>query len=208
VARTRVGSGPADGERLLQRVQVRVALPRSGEIAAKDRDPRGAGTAIGGLRDWRGRPLLVTDAAQAQQTVGATMVLDRAELHRALRAPLPAAQARAATPVHRLEPDPTGVTVISDGQPITRADAVIVADGIGSSLRGQLLPRHPGVRRTGRVDLRGVLPAPAGMDVTGLLASIMIDRRSGSMFGLFPIGEGNLYWFTDSALRGNAARRG
>ncbi|MEU4700816.1 FAD-dependent oxidoreductase [Nonomuraea dietziae] len=154
-----------------------------------------------GLRDWRGRPLLVTDAVQAQQEIGAPALIDRAELHRALRAPLPADLVRTATPVERLEPDPTGVSVISDGDPVARADAVIVADGIGSTLRGQLMPGHPGLRRTGRMDLRGMLPRPPGMG-TDLLACQLVDRRSGAMFGLFPVGEGRLYWFTDSVLHG------
>ncbi|WP_424535745.1 FAD-dependent monooxygenase [Sphaerisporangium viridialbum] len=156
-------------------------------------------TARAGLRDWRGRPLLVTDAVQAQREVGTPAILDRAELHRALRAPLPADLVRTATPVERLEPDPDGVTVISDGNPVARADAVIAADGIGSKLRGQLIPGHPGLRRTGRMDLRGMLPRPPGL-VTDLLASQLVDRRSGAMFGLFPVGENRLYWFTDSVL--------
>ncbi|MCG5219324.1 FAD-dependent monooxygenase [Streptosporangium soli] len=158
--------------------------------------------ASAGLRDWRGRALLVTDAAQAQREVGALAIIDRAELHRALRAPLPVELVRTATPVERLEPDPTGVTVISDGTPVARADAVIAADGIGSRLRGQLFPRHPGLRRTGRVDLRGMLPNPPGLDPADLLASQLVDRRSGAMFGLFPVGGNHLYWFTDSALHG------
>jgi 2-polyprenyl-6-methoxyphenol hydroxylase-like FAD-dependent oxidoreductase len=158
--------------------------------------------ASGGLRDWRGRPLLVADTVQAQRTVGTAHVVSRAELHRALRAPLPTELVRTATPVQRLKPDQTGVVVVSDGQPVTTADAVIVADGIGSSLRGRLFPGHPGVRQVGRLDLRGMLPTPAGLDVTELLASIMIDRRTGSMFGLFPLGDSDLYWFTDSALAG------
>jgi 2-polyprenyl-6-methoxyphenol hydroxylase-like FAD-dependent oxidoreductase len=127
--------------------------------------------------------------------------VDRAKLHQALRAPLPAELVRTATSIQCIEPDTHGVTVISDGQPIAKADAVIAADGIGSRLRSQLFPGHPGLRQVGRLDLRGVLPTPAGLDVAGLLASIMIDRRSGSMFGLFPIGDSALYWFTDSALR-------
>ncbi|MEV0195911.1 FAD-dependent monooxygenase [Nonomuraea sp. NPDC050691] len=154
-----------------------------------------------GLRDWRGRPLLVTDAVQAQQKVGTPAIIDRADLHRALRAPLPADLVRPATPVERLEPDPTGVTVISDGNAVARADAVIAADGIGSKLRQQLIPGHGGLRRTGRMDLRGMLPRPPGL-VTDLLASQLVDRRSGAMFGLFPVGEHRLYWFTDSVLRG------
>ncbi|GAA4585948.1 FAD-dependent monooxygenase [Planotetraspora phitsanulokensis] len=156
----------------------------------------------GGLRDWRGRPLLVTDAVQAQRTVGPSVAVSRAELHRALRAPLPAELVRTAAPVQRLDPDPAGVTVISDGQPSTRADAVIVADGIGSAIRSRLFPQHPGLRRVGRLDLRGMLPAPASPDVRELLAGILVDRRSGAMFGLFPVGESDLYWFTDSALHG------
>ncbi|MET7327121.1 FAD-dependent monooxygenase [Nonomuraea sp. NPDC005650] len=155
----------------------------------------------GGLRDWRGRPLLITDLAQAQQEIGAPAIVDRAELHRVLRAPLPPGLVRTATPVERLEPDATGVTVISDGNPVARADAVIAADGIGSRLRAQLFPGHPGLRRTGRMDLRGMLPRPPGL-AAELLASQLVDRRSGAMFGLFPVGESRLYWFTDSVLNG------
>lgn len=156
----------------------------------------------GGLRDWRGRPLLVTDMERAVRMIGSPAVVGRAELHRALRAPLPAELVRTATPIQRLEPDRTGVSVISDGARVARADAVVVADGIGSVLRGGLFPSHPGPRRSGRLALRGMLPRPAGVDVTELLAGILIDRRTGSMFGLFPVGERELYWFTDSALHG------
>ncbi|MGW4962009.1 FAD-dependent monooxygenase [Nonomuraea sp. NPDC004186] len=156
---------------------------------------------LGGLRDWRGRPLLITDLARAQQEVGTAAIIDRAELHRALRAPLPPGLVRTATPVERLEPDPAGVSVISDGNPVARADAVVAADGIGSKLRAQLFPGHPGLRRTGRIDLRGMLPRPAGL-ATDLLASQLVDRRGGAMFGLFPVGEDRLYWFTDSVLHG------
>ncbi|MGJ6964978.1 FAD-dependent monooxygenase [Streptosporangium sp. G11] len=153
-----------------------------------------------GLRDWRGRPLLITDAVRAQREVGSTTVADRAELHRTLRAPLPAEAVRTATPVERLEPGVDGVAVFRGGERVDEADAVIVADGIGSRLRGQLFPGHGGLRRIGRMDLRGTLPRPAGLDVEELLAGILIDRRTGAMFGLFPLGADRLYWFTDSAL--------
>ncbi|WP_034487512.1 FAD-dependent monooxygenase [Actinomadura oligospora] len=154
-----------------------------------------------GLRDRLGRPLLVTDTAQVQQVVGTPAMIDRADLHRALRAPLPPGLVRTGSPVERLESGDTEVTVISDGEPVARADAVIVADGIGSTLRAQLFPDHPGLRRTGRMDLRGMLPRPPGM-APDLLVSQLVDRRSGAMFGLFPVGEDRLYWFTDSLLDG------
>ncbi|MCA2225887.1 hypothetical protein [Nonomuraea aurantiaca] len=57
----------------------------------------------GGLRDRRGRPLLVTDLAQAQQEVGMPAMIERAELHQALRAPLPPDLVRTVTLVERLE---------------------------------------------------------------------------------------------------------
>ncbi|MEU8272264.1 FAD-dependent monooxygenase, partial [Sphaerisporangium sp. NPDC049002] len=153
-----------------------------------------------GLRDWRGRPLLITDAVRAQREVGSMIVADRAELHRSLRAPLPAETVRTATPVEWLEHGVNGVAVFSGGERVEEADAVIVADGIGSRLRGQLFPGHGGSRRIGRMDLRGTLPRPADLDVEELLAAILIDRRTGAMFGLFPIDADGLYWFTDSVL--------
>ncbi|MEU1878094.1 FAD-dependent monooxygenase [Streptosporangium sp. NPDC020072] len=155
----------------------------------------------GGLRDRHGRPLLITDVAQVRERIGIPVIIDRARLHRALRAPLPAERVRTSTPVERLEPDSTGVTVIADGEPVARADVVIAADGIGSRLRAQLFPGHPGLRRTGRMDLRGMLPRPPGL-VTDLLTSQLVDRRTGAMFGLYPVGEDLLYWFTDSVLYG------
>ncbi|WP_049569104.1 FAD-dependent monooxygenase [Nonomuraea sp. SBT364] len=155
----------------------------------------------GGLRDRHGRPLLVTDVARGRQRVGTIAIVDRAGLHRSIRAPLPAGLVRTGTPVERLEPDDTGVTVIGDGGPLARADAVVAADGIGSKLRGQLFPGHAGLRRTGRMDLRGMLPRPPGLE-TELLAGQLVDRRTGAMFGLFPVGADLLYWFTDSALDG------
>lgn len=156
----------------------------------------------GGMRDWRGRPLLVADIGAAQDVVGTVAMSGRLELHQALRAPLPDGLVRTGTPVDRLEQDQTGVWVTSGGQRVARADMAVVADGIGSELRPQLFPAHPGVRRTGRLDLRGMLPAPVGLAVDGLLVCNLVDRRTGSEFGLYPVGDDRLYWFTDSALRG------
>ncbi|MEV4894410.1 NAD(P)/FAD-dependent oxidoreductase [Nonomuraea sp. NPDC055795] len=155
-----------------------------------------------GLRDWRGRPLLVTDSAQAQQEIGAAAVVDRAELHRSLRAPLPDGLVRTGMPVERLDPGPDGVTVISEGRPVETVDAAIAADGVRSKLRTHLFPGHPGPRRTGRMDLRGTLPRSPEVEENGLLAAIMVDRRTGANFGLFPLGDDSLYWYTDTPQDG------
>lgn len=151
-------------------------------------DMRGRSTPArsAGLRDWRGRPLLITDAVRAQREVGSMIVADRAELHRTLRAPLPAETVRTATPVERLEPGADGVAVFSGGERVDEADAVIVADGIGSRLRGQLFPGHGGSRRIGRMDLRGTLFRPAGLDVRELLAGILLTGAPGRCSGCSP----------------------
>lgn len=165
--------------------------------------------ATGGLRDWRGRPLLVTDIDRAQLTTGALSVVGRAELHRALREPLPIDLVHTATLIHDLDQTAEAVELLAaperqarSGAPIDRADVVVVADGIGSGLRGRMFPDHPGVRRTGRIDLRGVLAPLAGLDTGELVASILVDRRTGVEFGLFSLGGGRLYWYTDASLRG------
>jgi 2-polyprenyl-6-methoxyphenol hydroxylase-like FAD-dependent oxidoreductase len=160
------------------------------------------GTASGGLRDWRGRPLLVADMAEVQEMVGAVAMVSRPELLQALRAPLPDGLVHTGMPVERLEQDDTGVWVTSGGRRVARADLAVVADGISSVLRPQLFAGHPGLRRTGRLDLRGMLATPDGLAVDGLLASNLVDRRTGSEFGLYPVGADRLYWFTDTALRG------
>lgn len=159
-------------------------------------------TPIGGLRDWRGRPLMIADLGEVQKAIGAAAMTVRGELHRALREPLPDPLVRTGTPVERLEQDQTGVWAVSGGQRMARADVAVVADGIGSGLRGQLFPAHPGVRQTGRLDLRGMLAVPDGLAVDGLLVSNLIDRHTGAEFGLYPVGDDRLYWFTDTAMRG------
>jgi 2-polyprenyl-6-methoxyphenol hydroxylase-like FAD-dependent oxidoreductase len=146
--------------------------------------------------------LLVADISAAQETTGTLAMVARLDLHRTLRDPLPDEAVQMGMPVERLEQDEAMVWAVSGGQRVTSADAAVVADGIGSGLRGQLFAWHPGVRRTGRLDLRGMLTVPDGLALEGLLASNLIDRRTGSAFGLYPVGEERLYWYTDSVLRG------
>lgn len=159
----------------------------------------------GGLRDRLGRPPLVTDMVRVQQVVGMPAMIDRAELNRALRAPLPTGLVRTTTPVERLEPDPTGVTVISDGEPVARADAVIAADGIGSGLRARLFPGHPGLRRTGRMDLRGMPPRPPAWHRTCSPAS-WSTAAAASRQSRLTSQTGVTAWLRDTLLRAVPSR--
>jgi 2-polyprenyl-6-methoxyphenol hydroxylase-like FAD-dependent oxidoreductase len=72
--------------------------------------------AAGGLRDWRGRPLLVADLGSAQGVTGTVAMAGRTDLHQALREPLPDEVILTGTPVERLEQDQAGVWVVSAGQ--------------------------------------------------------------------------------------------
>jgi 2-polyprenyl-6-methoxyphenol hydroxylase-like FAD-dependent oxidoreductase len=146
--------------------------------------------------------LLVADINAAQQTTGTLAMAGRLDLHRALREPLPDEVVHLGMPVERLEQDDAEVWAVSGGQRVTSADVAVVADGIGSGLRRLLFPGHPGLRQTGRLDLRGMLAVPDGLALDGLLASNLIDRRTGSGFGLYPVGDDRLYWYTDSVLHG------
>ncbi|MFD2357649.1 FAD-dependent monooxygenase [Nonomuraea ferruginea] len=156
----------------------------------------------GGLRDWRGLA-----AARHRRDPGAAG--DRRGRHRrAGGAPPGAARPAARRPgAHRDPGRPSGDRRLRGGRDqrggraVAEADVVVAADGIVGELRAQLFPRHPGLRRTGRLDLRGMLPRPGDL-TPDLLACQLVDRRSGAMFGLFPVGEDRLYWFTDTALRG------
>lgn len=159
----------------------------------------------GGLRDGLGRGLLVSDSVQArraQRELGANAVtVTRPELHRSLRALLPPGVVRTGMPVHRLDQD--GRRVLAEGPDVTlSADAAVVADGIGSTLRAALCPHHPGLARIGRLALRGMTEAPEGLGLERLATSLLVDRRRGVLVGCFPLADRQVYWFTDSTLNG------
>ncbi|MGW6705898.1 FAD-dependent monooxygenase, partial [Streptomyces sp. NPDC054956] len=71
-----------------------------------------------------------------------------------------------------------------------RADVVLGADGIHSPLRGQLFPRHPGLRHAGEAAWRTVvsgegLPAQSAAETWG----------RGERFGVVPLADGRVYLF-------------
>ncbi|WP_449485414.1 FAD-dependent monooxygenase [Streptomyces avidinii] len=71
-----------------------------------------------------------------------------------------------------------------------RADVLLGADGIRSVLRGQLFPRHPGLRHAGEAGWRAVvsgagLPAQPATETWG----------RGERFGIVPLADGRIYLF-------------
>ncbi|HET8643248.1 MAG TPA: FAD-dependent monooxygenase, partial [Pseudonocardiaceae bacterium] len=75
------------------------------------------------------------------------------------------------------------------------ADLVVAADGVGSTIRAQLFPRHPGVQGVGELAARALVAVPAGMDADRLPAGELLDDRTGHRFGCMPMADGNVYWY-------------
>jgi 2-polyprenyl-6-methoxyphenol hydroxylase-like FAD-dependent oxidoreductase len=151
----------------------------------------------GGLRDRRGRPLLIADQAAVHDRTGAPLVVVRRSwLHGLLAGALPPGTVYTGMPVTRLRDRGGHVELDVDpdthGEPV-RADAVVVADGAHSRLRAALLPDHPGLAGSGEYAARAVAPAaPPGVP---LVPGELVDHHTGDRFGCLPLADGGVYWY-------------
>ncbi|HEX7302692.1 FAD-dependent monooxygenase [Lentzea sp.] len=68
------------------------------------------------------------------------------------------------------------------------ADLVVAADGIGSRLRGELLPDAPGPVYAGATAWRGVAPGPYDLPISQTLGP-------GGEAGVLPLGDGRVCWY-------------
>ena len=140
--------------------------------------------ADGALRRADGSALAAFDPDVVEERYGAPLVgFHRADLHQGLIAAL--GRERVATGM-RLEALDGGELRFGDGSRV-RADIVVGADGLNSTVREALLgDGEP--RDSGLVAFRGVAefddPVPAG-EWWG----------SGSVAGLLPLGDGRVYWY-------------
>ena len=140
--------------------------------------------ADGALRRADGSALAEFDPDALEARFGAPLVgFHRADLHEGLVAPLGPERLRTGM---RLDALVDGELLFDDGSSV-RADLVVGADGLLSTVRSALLgdgePRDAGI-----VAFRGVAaldaPVPAG-EWWG----------SGSVAGLLPLGKGRVYWY-------------
>ncbi len=148
----------------------------------------------GGLRTSSGRWLSRWDGASVQRLLGAPMVaLHRADLHRIMRAGLPAASVRTGIEVTGVEPvagqPPGGRLRVRCATPerVDDADLVVAADGIDSRLRAQLWPEVPAPAYTGLTTWRGIAPGHA--------REVGQSWGPGAEFGIVPLADGRVYWF-------------
>ncbi|MEW1613727.1 MULTISPECIES: FAD-dependent monooxygenase [unclassified Streptomyces] len=86
--------------------------------------------------------------------------------------------------------DAGGSAVVRTSAGDLRADVVVAADGMRSVLRGQLFPRHPGLRHAGEAGWRAVLSG-AGLPVR----SAAETWGRGERFGIVPLVDGRIYLY-------------
>ncbi len=138
-----------------------------------------------GVRTSSGRWLGRLDGALIERKLGRPMLgVRRAQLHQLLLAALPADS------LH------TGVRVTAVGRDgsvpgldLPPADLVIGADGINSQVRAQYWPGAPIPRYTGFAAWRGICERREHTDIA-------VSWGRGAEFGVVPLVDGQLYWYT------------
>ncbi|MEV5884813.1 FAD-dependent monooxygenase [Streptomyces sp. NPDC052020] len=145
----------------------------------------------GGTRVPDGGWLARMDGAALERELGTPIVgIPRAVLHRLLRAALPPGclVTGAEVTTAELRTDPGRVRVsLEDGA--LEADLVVAADGVGSRLRAQLFPRHPGPVYSGSTVLRAITEHPVE-----LATDFELTWGKGAEFGHIAFTDGRAEW--------------
>jgi 2-polyprenyl-6-methoxyphenol hydroxylase-like FAD-dependent oxidoreductase len=185
VLERRISTAPAGTALVLQANGMRCldALGVGAAVRAGGRPDYGGGT-----RTPDGRWLARVDGDIMAELLGTSAVgIHRAALHKILLDALPSGTVHAGATVTGVAADGT----VTDGDGITRrADLVVGADGINSTVRATLWPEHPRPERVGVVAWRGVTrePWPGDLDVA-------ISLGRGEEFGVVPLLDRRVYWF-------------
>jgi 2-polyprenyl-6-methoxyphenol hydroxylase-like FAD-dependent oxidoreductase len=145
----------------------------------------------GGTRAPDGGWLARMDGAALERELGTPIVgIPRAVLHRLMRAALPSGclvTGAEATSADRAAPGRVRVSLEDDGA--LEADLVVAADGVGSRLRAQLFPDHPGPVYSGSTVLRAITEHPVE-----LATDFTVTWGEGAEFGHIAFHDGRAEW--------------
>lgn len=164
-----------------------------GELGLRDAvGSLGTPASAGEIRSWRGRVLASVPLAELEERVGtASAAVHRGDLQALLLRELGEGPLRTGSEVEGFEQDGRGVTVRLAGGREERADLLVGADGLRSTVRTRLFgpeePRYAGYtawRAVARPDGR-LVRWGEGFESWG----------RGRRFGCAHIGEGRVYWF-------------
>jgi 2-polyprenyl-6-methoxyphenol hydroxylase-like FAD-dependent oxidoreductase len=144
----------------------------------------------GGTRVPGGGRLARMDGAALERELGTPIVgIPRAALHHVLRAALPSeclVAGAEATSVDVLDPSRVRIPL---GDTVLEADLVVAADGVGSRLRAQLFPEHPGPAYSGSTVLRAITERAVELDT-----DFELTWGRGAEFGHIAFADGRAEW--------------
>ncbi|MPR36851.1 FAD-dependent monooxygenase [Salmonirosea aquatica] len=142
------------------------------------------------ILDEGGKTVSRTDSRAVSERYGIdNFAIHRAELHEVLLNQLPTSQVSICKKAIRIEELPGGVTVFFDDGTTHRSDYLLVADGIHSPIRQQLVPGSV-PRYAGYSCWRAVVYRP---DLALTEATETWGRRG--RVGIVPLTENRVYWF-------------
>ncbi|WP_033325873.1 FAD-dependent monooxygenase [Streptomyces yerevanensis] len=144
----------------------------------------------GGTRVPGGGWLARMDGAALERALGTPVLgVTRAVLHRLLRAELPSECLVVGTEVASVDrSDPSRVRIPLDDA-VLEADLVVASDGVGSRLRAQLFPGHPGLAYSGTTVLRALTDHPVD-----LASDLELTWANGAEFGHITLADGRAEW--------------
>ncbi|MFJ4982130.1 FAD-dependent monooxygenase [Streptomyces coeruleorubidus] len=144
----------------------------------------------GGTRVPGGGWLARMDGTTLERELGAPIVgIPRAVLHHLLRAALPSECLVVGAEVTSVDrSDPNRVRLLL-GDAALEADLVVAADGVGSRLRTQLFPQHPGPAYSGSTVLRAITERPVEVD-----NDFELTWGKGAEFGHIAFADGRAEW--------------
>ncbi|GHI01916.1 FAD-dependent oxidoreductase [Streptomyces cellostaticus] len=144
----------------------------------------------GGTRTPAGGRLARMDGAALARELGTPIVgIPRAVLHRVLRAALPPQCLRVGVCVASVDRSAPGRVAVPVGEEVLAADLVVAADGVGSRLRGQVFPDHPGPVYSGSTVLRAITGHPVELN-----SDFELTWGRGAEFGHIAFADGRAEW--------------
>lgn len=142
----------------------------------------------GGIRDTHGRWLSKTNTDEMARRYGSVVAIHRADLFEILHAALPPGTVRLGETVTDIAEDSTATTVVHTSG-VSRADLVVGADGIHSTIRRTLWPHAAAPRYAGYTAWRTIVRPGrwprSGGETWG----------RGGRFGIVPLVDGRIYVF-------------
>ncbi|SOD91033.1 FAD-dependent monooxygenase [Streptomyces sp. Ag109_G2-15] len=144
----------------------------------------------GGTRTPSGGLLARMDGAALARELGTPIVgIPRATLHRLLRAALPPECLRTGVSVPSVDRSAPDRIAVPTGAGVLEADLVVAADGVGSRLRGQVFPDHPGPVYSGSTVLRAITARPVELS-----SDFELTWGQGAEFGHIAFTDGRAEW--------------